>query len=76
MTGELVDFSGRFFFYFFLFLFFQGSLRPRLKEERAGLGFFFFPLSRRIAETAFPTQCVTLGVVSGAVEAAATTEPA
>ena len=56
VTGELVDFSSFVFFFFYCFFFYQGSLsRPKFKEERAGLGFFFFPLSPRIAETAFPT---------------------
>ena len=43
VTGELVDFS--LFVRFVLLLFYQGSPnRPKFKEERAGLGFFFFPL--------------------------------
>ena len=73
VAGELVDFS--LFLRFVLLLFDQGSPnRPKFNEERAGLGFFFFPLSEKSGNRV--SNCVTLGVVSGAVEAAATTEPA
>ena len=73
VTGELVDFS---LFVRFVLLFYQGSPnRPKFKEERAGLGFFFLSFITEKTGNRI-SNCVTLGVVSGAVEAAATTEPA
>ena len=69
VVGELVDFS--LFVLFYCYFTWEAPTDLRSRKNRSWF-FFFFPLSRRIAETAFPT----VGVVSGAVEAAATTEPA
>ena len=63
------------FLLFCFVVFYQGSPnRPSFKEERAGLGFFLSFITENSGNRV--SNCVTLGVVSGAVEVAATTEPA
>ena len=71
VTGELVDFSS--FVRFVLLLFHQGS-PTQVRKSRSWFFFFLSFITEKSGNRV--SNCVTLGVVSGTVEAAATTEPA